>query len=102
MPDRSAFKYTFHDIARVIERFPEVVGLDRFAIYVFDCCPGGEFPVGAKFESAMPLQRPASKVYDVGVDDIRLLQRGRSDMISAAFPYQKQRRPKPMGAHDDQ
>ena len=50
MPDRSAFKYTFHDIARVIERFPEVVGLDRFAIYVFDCCPGGEFPVGAKFE----------------------------------------------------
>jgi hypothetical protein len=77
MPDRSAFKYTFHDIARVIERFPEVVGLDRFAIYVFDCCPGGEFPVGAKFESAMPLQRPASKVYDVGVDDIRLLQRRR-------------------------
>jgi len=77
MPDRSAFAYTFHDIARVIERFPEVVGLDRFAIYVFDCCPGGEFPVGAKFESAMPLQRPASKVYDVGVDDIRLLQRRR-------------------------
>ena len=39
-----------------------------------------------------PLQRPASEVYDVGVDDIRLRQRGRSDMISAAFPYQKQRR----------
>src|SRR6516162_298622 len=38
-----------------------------------------------------PPQRPASKVYDVGVD-IRLLQRGRRDMISAAFPYQKQRR----------
>src|SRR5256714_13481178 len=36
MPDRSAFTYTFHNIARVIERFTEVVGLDRFAIYVFD------------------------------------------------------------------
>jgi hypothetical protein len=53
MLDRGAFKYTFHNIARVIDRFTEVVGLDRFAIYVFDSCPGGEFPVGAKFESAM-------------------------------------------------
>src|SRR5215831_12829038 len=55
-------------------------------------CPGGAFPGGAKFVSARPPQRPASKVYDVGVDDIRLLQRGRSGMISAACPYQKQRR----------
>ena len=53
MPDRSAFKYTFHNIARLIDRFTEVVGLDRFAIYVFDSCPGGEFPDGAKFESAL-------------------------------------------------
>jgi pimeloyl-ACP methyl ester carboxylesterase len=36
MPDRSAFTYTSHNIARVIDRFTEVVGLDRFAIYVFD------------------------------------------------------------------
>src|SRR5215813_10570196 len=36
MPDRSAFTYTFHNIARVIDRFTELVGLDRFAIYVFD------------------------------------------------------------------
>ena len=36
MPDRGAFTYTFDNIARVIERFTEVVGLDRFAIYVFD------------------------------------------------------------------
>jgi pimeloyl-ACP methyl ester carboxylesterase len=36
MPDRSAFRYTFHNIARVIDRFTELVGLDRFAIYVFD------------------------------------------------------------------
>jgi pimeloyl-ACP methyl ester carboxylesterase len=36
MPDRSKFSYTFDNIARVIDRFTEVVGLDRFAIYVFD------------------------------------------------------------------
>ena len=36
MPDRSKFSYTFDNVARVIDRFTEVVGLDRFAIYVFD------------------------------------------------------------------
>ena len=35
-PDRSAFTYTFDNIARVIERLMEVVELDRYAIYVFD------------------------------------------------------------------
>jgi len=36
MPDRGAFAYTFDNVARVIDRFTEVVGLSRFAIYVFD------------------------------------------------------------------
>jgi pimeloyl-ACP methyl ester carboxylesterase len=36
MPSRSQFKYTFDNIARVIDRFTEVVGFDRFALYVFD------------------------------------------------------------------
>ena len=36
MPDRSKFDYTFASIAHVIERFTEVVGLERFAVYVFD------------------------------------------------------------------
>ena len=36
MPDRSAFAYTFDNVARVIDRFTEVVGLRRLAIYVFD------------------------------------------------------------------
>src|SRR6516165_5539512 len=36
MPDRGAFTYTFDNIARVIDRFTEAVGLGRFAIYVFD------------------------------------------------------------------
>jgi pimeloyl-ACP methyl ester carboxylesterase len=36
MPDREKFAYTFHNLAQVIDRFTEVVGFDRFAIYVFD------------------------------------------------------------------
>ena len=36
MPSRDAFKYTFDHIADVIERFTEVIGFDRFAVYVFD------------------------------------------------------------------
>jgi pimeloyl-ACP methyl ester carboxylesterase len=36
MPDRGEFTYTFDNVARVIDRFTEVVGLSRFVIYVFD------------------------------------------------------------------
>jgi pimeloyl-ACP methyl ester carboxylesterase len=33
---RSDFTYSFENLAKVIGRFTEVVGLDRFALYVFD------------------------------------------------------------------
>ncbi|MET4218697.1 pimeloyl-ACP methyl ester carboxylesterase [Bradyrhizobium sp. LB14.3] len=36
MPVREKFLYTFENIARVIERFTEIVEYDRFALYVFD------------------------------------------------------------------
>src|SRR5579864_864016 len=36
MPPREQFSYTFDNIAGVIERFTEVIGFDRFAVYVFD------------------------------------------------------------------
>ena len=36
MPSREVFRYTFDNIAQVIDRFTEVVGFDRYAIYVFD------------------------------------------------------------------
>jgi len=36
MPARSEFSYTFDHLASVIDRFTEVVGFDRFAIYIFD------------------------------------------------------------------
>ncbi|MGB7367548.1 MAG: alpha/beta hydrolase [Methylovirgula sp.] len=36
MPPRGEFSYTFDNLARIIERFTEVIGFERFAIYVFD------------------------------------------------------------------
>jgi pimeloyl-ACP methyl ester carboxylesterase len=36
MPGRDTFNYTFDNLARVVVRFTELAGLDRFAIYVFD------------------------------------------------------------------
>jgi pimeloyl-ACP methyl ester carboxylesterase len=36
MPSRDKFTYTFAKLAEVIERFTEVIGLARFAIYAFD------------------------------------------------------------------
>src|SRR5262249_54294121 len=35
-PDRKRFRYTFDHLAEVIEHFTEVVGLSRYALYVFD------------------------------------------------------------------
>ena len=35
-PARDKFAYTFENFAHVIDRFTEVLGLDKFALYVFD------------------------------------------------------------------
>jgi pimeloyl-ACP methyl ester carboxylesterase len=49
-PDRNQFRYTFAHLAEVIGRFTETVGLDRFAIYVFDYGA----PVGLRLALAHP------------------------------------------------
>ena len=36
MPARERFKYTFDNVANVIDRFTEVVGFSRYAVYIFD------------------------------------------------------------------
>ena len=36
MPPREKFRYTFDNVARVIDRFTDVINLRRFAVYVFD------------------------------------------------------------------
>ena len=48
MPARSNFTYTFDHIAGVIDRFTEVLGLKRFAMYVFDYGAPTGFRIAAK------------------------------------------------------
>ncbi|MFL6834329.1 MAG: alpha/beta fold hydrolase [Xanthobacteraceae bacterium] len=48
MPAPTKFKYTFDHIAAVIDRFTEVIGLKRFAIYVFDYGAPIGFRIAAK------------------------------------------------------
>ena len=47
-PPRSQFKYTFDNLAKVIEAFTETIGLKRYALYVFDYGA----PVGYRLASA--------------------------------------------------
>jgi pimeloyl-ACP methyl ester carboxylesterase len=49
-PDRKRFRYTFANLAQAIERFTEAIGLERFAIYVFDYGA----PVGFRLALAHP------------------------------------------------
>ncbi|HLJ89895.1 MAG TPA: alpha/beta hydrolase [Candidatus Angelobacter sp.] len=35
-PDRKQFRYTFENLAKVIDRFTQTIGLEEYAIYVFD------------------------------------------------------------------
>ena len=48
MPPRDKFNYTFDNVAGVIDRFTEVVGLKRFAVYVFDYGAPTGFRIAAK------------------------------------------------------
>ena len=50
MPSRDDFKYTFDNLAEVIGRFTEVIGLKRFAIYIFDYGA----PVGLRIAAKHP------------------------------------------------
>lgn len=50
MPSRTAFHYTFDRLAEVIGRFTEVIGLKRFALYVFDYGS----PVGLRLAARFP------------------------------------------------
>ena len=48
MPPRAHFSYTFDNVANVIDRFTEVVGFDRFAVYLFDYGAPTGFRIAAR------------------------------------------------------
>jgi pimeloyl-ACP methyl ester carboxylesterase len=48
MPPRDEFRYTFDNIANVIDRFTEVIGFDRFSVYVFDYGAPTGFRIAAR------------------------------------------------------
>ena len=70
MPARGDFDYTFEHIADVIDRLTEVLGLDRFALYVFDYGA----PVGFRIATRHPERITAiisqnGNAYEEGLSD---------------------------------
>jgi pimeloyl-ACP methyl ester carboxylesterase len=49
-PDRKRFRYTFENLAKTIDNFTQAIGLDRYAIYIFDYGA----PVGLRLALAHP------------------------------------------------
>ncbi len=49
-PDRKQFRYTFEQLAKAIDSFTQTIGLERYAIYVFDYGA----PVGLRLALAHP------------------------------------------------
>lgn len=49
-PDRQSYRYTFEQLARTIDAFTRAIGLERYAIYVFDYGA----PVGFRLALAHP------------------------------------------------
>jgi pimeloyl-ACP methyl ester carboxylesterase len=70
MPPRGEFAYTFDHLADVIDRWTEVLGLDRFALYVFDYGA----PVGFRIATRHPERITAiisqnGNAYEEGLSD---------------------------------
>ena len=70
MPAPGTFTYTFENIANVIDRFTEIIGLTRFAMYVFDYGA----PVGFRLAVRHPDQITAiisqnGNAYEEGLSD---------------------------------
>jgi len=67
---RGMFAYTFDHIAEVIDRFTEVIGLKRFAVYVFDYGAPTGFRIAAKHpERITAIISQNGNAYEDGLSD---------------------------------
>jgi pimeloyl-ACP methyl ester carboxylesterase len=70
MPPREKFAYTFDHVAEVIDRFIGVIGLKRFAIYVFDYGAPTGFRIAAKHpERITAIISQNGNAYEEGLSD---------------------------------
>lgn len=70
MPSRETFSYTFDRVADVIDRFTEVIGLKRFAIYVFDYGAPTGFRIAARHpERITAIISQNGNAYEEGLSD---------------------------------
>lgn len=70
MPARETFTYTFDRITDVIDRFTEVVGFDRYAVYVFDYGAPTGFRLAMKHpERIAAIISQNGNAYDEGLSD---------------------------------
>ncbi|HKT29702.1 alpha/beta hydrolase [Dyella sp.] len=70
MPPREQFAYTFDHIADVIDRFTEVIGFDRFAVYVFDYGAPTGFRLAVKHpERVTAIISQNGNAYEEGLSD---------------------------------
>src|ERR1700731_4578392 len=70
MPARSKFIYTFDNIAGVIDSFTEVIGLKRFAIYIFDYGAPTGFRIATKHPDRInAIISQNGKAYEEGLSE---------------------------------
>jgi pimeloyl-ACP methyl ester carboxylesterase len=70
MPARGDFAYTFDHLAGVIDRWTQVLGLDRFALYVFDYGAPVGFRIAARHpERVTAIISQNGNAYEEGLSD---------------------------------
>ena len=70
MPPHDKFSYTFENVAHLIERFTEVIGFDRFAVYVFDYGAPTGFRLAVRHpERITAIISQNGNAYDEGLSD---------------------------------
>ncbi|MGO8256053.1 alpha/beta fold hydrolase [Rhizobium ruizarguesonis] len=68
---RENFAYTFDNLARIIQRFIEVLGIERFALYAFDIGAPIGFRVAMKFpERVTAIISQNGNAYEEGLSDV--------------------------------